>query len=468
MRSLTLVLLINLVCLSLTAQSGNVGIGIATPQSKLHVDGDMKVEDVVTIADTNANARYILNPNEGNFEILDESGNVLFSFEYDDSAPNAKGPKTSSSRMGKNSFGWKFNNQNESIVQLFDSNGNGTLTETTQENIATVVKNTEFKDVNDVVRKTIESTPEGNTERYFNSIGQLQMEIEDNALGRTLKFFDPPNTMHSKSINLGNGLLNISVCDSTGNKVGFNEEQIKITDPDTNATCIEIGQINVKVNDDQCIMDNFGMIQYDLNDFSTFFVDKFGISKFGSNSMEMAGCNFNAAENKIEVQGGQDVSEDLNVTGNKNFRIDHPLDPTNKFLFHSCIESPMPLNMYRGNVKTDANGFATVHLPDYFEALNIEYAYQLTVIGTFAQAIIAEEIQENQFIIRTSEPNVKVSWQVTGQRNDPYLQDRPYETVREKTGSDKGRLLYDPNRVKPYAESLHEHWVRHQDRLRTK
>ena len=48
------------------------------------------------------------------------------------------------------------------------------------------------------------------------------------------------------------------------------------------------------------------------------------------------------------------------------------------------------MNVYNGNVTTDANGDATVILPDYFEALNRDFLYQLTVIGQFAQAIVKD------------------------------------------------------------------------------
>jgi hypothetical protein len=102
------------------------------------------------------------------------------------------------------------------------------------------------------------------------------------------------------------------------------------------------------------------------------------------------------------------------------FKIDHPLDPTGQYLIHSFVESPDMKNIYDGVVVTDASGFATVTLPDYFEALNRDFRYQLTVIGQFAQAIIATEISNNQFTIQTDQPNVKVSWQVTGIRQDAY------------------------------------------------
>ena len=125
----------------------------------------------------------------------------------------------------------------------------------------------------------------------------------------------------------------------------------------------------------------------------------------------------------------------------KNFKIDHPLDPANKYLIHSCVESSERKNIYDGNVITDANGLAIVELPGYFEALNIDYRYQLTTIGQPAQAWIESEIQNNHFVIRTDKPNLKVSWQVTGIRDDPYAKNHPFIVEQEKDEKDKGKYL---------------------------
>ena len=103
-------------------------------------------------------------------------------------------------------------------------------------------------------------------------------------------------------------------------------------------------------------------------------------------------------------------------SSNKYFKIDHPLDPANRYLYHSVIESPEMMTMYTGNVTTDKSGSATAALPSYFEALNTDFRYQLTVIGQFSQAIVEQEVRDNQFVIRTDKPNVRVSWQVTGVR----------------------------------------------------
>jgi hypothetical protein len=99
------------------------------------------------------------------------------------------------------------------------------------------------------------------------------------------------------------------------------------------------------------------------------------------------------------------------------------------------------MNVYNGNIITDANGEATVLLPDYFNALNKDYRYQLTVIGTFAQAIIAKKVVNNQFVIKTDQPNVEVSWQVTGIRNDAYAQAHRIQAEVEKESYNKGKYL---------------------------
>jgi hypothetical protein len=124
------------------------------------------------------------------------------------------------------------------------------------------------------------------------------------------------------------------------------------------------------------------------------------------------------------------------------FKIDHPLAPDSKYLNHSFVESPDMMNVYNGNVTTDDDGYATVGLPDYFEALNKDYRYQLTVIGTFAQAIIAQEIEDDQFVIQTDQPNVKVSWQVTGIRHDPWAEANQIPVEEDKPSEEQDTYLH--------------------------
>ncbi|HSL89234.1 MAG TPA: hypothetical protein VK870_08025, partial [Ignavibacteriaceae bacterium] len=140
-------------------------------------------------------------------------------------------------------------------------------------------------------------------------------------------------------------------------------------------------------------------------------------------------------------------SGNVNVTGTiskggGSFKIDHPLDPANKYLYHSFIESPDMKNIYDGTVITDASGFATVTLPDWFEALNKDFRYQLTVIGDFAQAIISKKISNNQFTIRTDKPNVEVCWLITGVRKDAFAEKYRIPVEELKQGDEAGKYLY--------------------------
>ena len=151
--------------------------------------------------------------------------------------------------------------------------------------------------------------------------------------------------------------------------------------------------------------------------------------------------NHNDIGSSAHFYGQVGISGDLVVSGTKDFMIDHPLDPANKYLLHSCIESPDRMNIYNGNVTTDAVGVATVELPGYFETLNIDYRYQLTVIGQFAQAIVSETIHNNRFVIKTDKPNVEVSWMVTGIRNDAYAKAHPMVVEKTKEAKDRGKYL---------------------------
>ncbi len=141
-----------------------------------------------------------------------------------------------------------------------------------------------------------------------------------------------------------------------------------------------------------------------------------------------------------------DVSGNLNCTGtitgsSKNFKIDHPADPGNKYLVHASVESSEMMNIYTGNVVLNTNGAATVQLPSWFQAENADFRYQLTTIGSFAPVFVAQEIQNNQFEIAGGKAGQKISWQVTGVRQDAYSKANPLVVEQEKTGAAKGHYL---------------------------
>jgi hypothetical protein len=127
-----------------------------------------------------------------------------------------------------------------------------------------------------------------------------------------------------------------------------------------------------------------------------------------------------------------------------SFRIDHPLDPEHKYLSHSFVESPDMMNVYNGNVTLDVNGRASVELPEYFEALNRDFRYQLTAIGAPGPNLyIAEGVKQNQFQIAGGRPYARVSWQVTGVRQDAYANEHRIKVEEDKPQGDKKPLQED-------------------------
>ena len=142
-----------------------------------------------------------------------------------------------------------------------------------------------------------------------------------------------------------------------------------------------------------------------------------------------------------EFIGNVIVAGNLAKSGG-SFRIDDPIDPANKYLYHSFVESPDMKNVYDGNVVTDAGGSAVITMPTWFEALNSDYRYQLTVIGQPAHAWVAAEIFNNAFSIKTDRPNVKVSWQITGIRQDAWAKAHRIPVEVDKAPEDKGRYIH--------------------------
>ena len=142
------------------------------------------------------------------------------------------------------------------------------------------------------------------------------------------------------------------------------------------------------------------------------------------------------------------INGNLNVNGNVNkssgnFKIDHPLDPANKYLYHSFVESPDMMNIYNGIIVLDRRGVAWVELPNYFEVLNQDFRYQLTAIGAPGPNLyIAKEISGNRFRIAGGKPGMKVSWQVTGVRHDKLANAHRTQVEVEKTGKERGTYLH--------------------------
>ena len=158
--------------------------------------------------------------------------------------------------------------------------------------------------------------------------------------------------------------------------------------------------------------------------------------------------------------GDAAVSGDLSVVGTLSkgggsFKIDHPLDPANKFLYHSFVESPDMLNVYSGTTTLDVTGEATVTLPDWFEALNRDFRYQLTAIGHASPDLhVKSEVQDNAFSIAGGGSGQKVSWLLTGIRQDAWANANRIPVEEDKPTGERGLFLHPTVHGQPAARGI--------------
>lgn len=142
-----------------------------------------------------------------------------------------------------------------------------------------------------------------------------------------------------------------------------------------------------------------------------------------------------------------DVYVDGSLSKNAgSFKIDHPLDPANKYLYHSFVESPEMRNVYYGQATTE-NGSVTITLPEWWTALNgsdkSEYTYNLTPIGNWSRLYIKEEIENNQFTVASLDGDCKFSWTVSAIRHDTYAENNRIQVEVEKSDEEKGTSIWD-------------------------
>jgi hypothetical protein len=151
---------------------------------------------------------------------------------------------------------------------------------------------------------------------------------------------------------------------------------------------------------------------------------------------------------------------DVQITGNLSkggggFAIDHPLDPANQILHHSFVESPERKNVYDGIAVCNRKGEAVVRLPKWLGALNSDFRYQLTAIGGPAPNLhVATELTDNKFTIGGGTPGLKVSWQLTGVRQDPWAKAHPLVTEEKKARGKRGRYLHPEEHGKPASSTF--------------
>jgi hypothetical protein len=196
-----------------------------------------------------------------------------------------------------------------------------------------------------------------------------------------------------------------------------------------------------------------------------------GVTAIGGDSVSNSGGDgIDAFAGRGSTNGAAGFfTGDVNVTGNLtkgggSFKIDHPLDPANKYLYHSFVESPDMKNIYDGVATLDANGEAVIQMAEWFGVLNRDFRYQLTCIGGFAPVYIAEEISNNQFKIAGGKSGMKISWQVTGIRQDGWANAHRIPVEEEKNARERGYYLHPELYGAPEEKGIA--WARHPDLMK--
>ena len=112
-------------------------------------------------------------------------------------------------------------------------------------------------------------------------------------------------------------------------------------------------------------------------------------------------------------------------------------------------------NVYDGVVLLNGNGEAWVELPEWFDALNRDFRYQLTAIGSLGPNLyIAEKIINNRFKIAGGTPGMEVSWQVTGIRQDAFANAHRIKVEEEKSGDERGKYLHQEEHGMPESMGI--------------
>jgi hypothetical protein len=188
----------------------------------------------------------------------------------------------------------------------------------------------------------------------------------------------------------------------------------------------------------------------------------YGVSAIGGNSSFFTGGIglYATGGNGVNPGNAAVLSGDVSVLGSisksgGSFKIDHPLDPENKYLYHSFVESPDMMNIYNGVVTLGSDGTAWITLPEWFQALNSDFRYQLTSIGQPSPGLyIGSEVSGNQFQVAGGASGARISWQVTGIRRDAYANAHRIPVEVAKPESERGKYISPDAFGQPASKGL--------------
>jgi hypothetical protein len=174
---------------------------------------------------------------------------------------------------------------------------------------------------------------------------------------------------------------------------------------------------------------------YNLASDGRFMIHKYGAGSANGEVFSLLvngnlGIGISAPTSALHVNGT------FTASGNKSFRIDHPLDRDNKDLVHAALEGPEGAVYYRGEASL-VNGEAVIGLPAYFEALTQkkDRTVQLTPVGGWSPLYVAGAIDNNRFTVKMAaggSPMQGFYWEVKAVRAD--LPDLEIEPRKKKPG----------------------------------
>jgi hypothetical protein len=178
-----------------------------------------------------------------------------------------------------------------------------------------------------------------------------------------------------------------------------------------------------------------------------------GVYGLSSTGKGVLGESLDASGYALYSAGNCHVAGTLSKSGG-SFRIDHPLDPANRILQHSFVESPDMLNVYTGRVTADGTGTATVTLPEWFGALNRDLRYQLTPVGAAMPDLHVRAEFADGFGIAGAVPGGTVCWQLTGVRQDAWAEAHRIAVELDKPAGQRGRYLNPTEHGQPATRGI--------------
>jgi hypothetical protein len=134
-------------------------------------------------------------------------------------------------------------------------------------------------------------------------------------------------------------------------------------------------------------------------------------------------------------------------------QVDHPEAPAARWYRLALVGAFEQVSIISGNARTGSNGRVTVRVPDLFASQHRDFRYQLTPLGRASGLHVARTIEGGRFVIAADEPDLEVSWQVTGLRSDPSAA-RPFRADVPKSASERGRFLQPRLHGQPAGKAL--------------